>query len=133
MPLLPAARPRLAPVSAPTPVCCGISLLPLLLIPAGGGASGSVTHSTMVHGEASVGGGAADEGGVTGGPGDLGSNGSEGGSGRWWSGPMRGHRAEHPSGGEARGPGHCQKGYRVSRRCRRTSSAPVPAMARAVG
>lgn len=77
MTLVPAGWPRLSSVSSPMAFCFGISPLPLLLALAGCAASGSLTRTTTVKGEASVGWSAEDEGGAGGGPGDGAGNDSE--------------------------------------------------------
>jgi hypothetical protein len=70
MTLVPAGWPRVSSVSSPTALPRGISLLPLLLVLAGCAASGSVTRTTAVKGEASVGWNSEGDGGAGGGGGD---------------------------------------------------------------
>lgn len=70
MTLVPAGWPRASSVSSPMAFCFGLSLLPLLLTLAGCEASGSVTRSTTVKGEASVGWGSDEDGGEGDGRGD---------------------------------------------------------------
>ncbi len=77
MTLVPAGGPRASSVSSPMAFCFGLSLLPLLLVLAGCEASGSVTRTTTVKGQASVGWGAEDDDGAGGGPGGGGAGDGE--------------------------------------------------------